>query len=58
MGRPANPFLPKFDGIRWYKEAKGGACAKEECLRFLTDTVRCFVELWPGARIDVVPTAY
>ncbi|KAL7729486.1 hypothetical protein ACLKA6_009042 [Drosophila palustris] len=56
MCRPVNPFPAEFDGIKWFKGAKAVACANEESLRLLKDTIHNVGDLWPGAKIDVVPT--
>ncbi|KAL7725518.1 hypothetical protein ACLKA6_010088 [Drosophila palustris] len=56
MCRTVNPFLAEFNGIKWFKGAKAVACANEESLRFLKDTIHSIGELSPGAKIDVVPT--
>ncbi|KAH8272475.1 hypothetical protein KR044_007730, partial [Drosophila immigrans] len=53
--RPLNPFVAEFDGINWYKGVKVVACANEESLRFLKDTLLKLEAPWPGAKIDVVP---
>lgn len=46
-----------FKGADWSKGVKIVNCGNEKSARFLTETVEGLGELWPGAKLEVVPSS-
>ncbi|XP_065357167.1 uncharacterized protein LOC135951435 [Calliphora vicina] len=44
-----------FDGAKWLKGVKIIGCGNEKALGFLSNCIRGVGELWPNARIEIVP---
>ena len=44
-----------FSGVAWLNGVKILDCANRESLDYLTAAVRGFGEVWPGARLEVLP---